>query len=618
MLLSPSEDAVTILQDPTIANDSIAEAPRPGSSVECIERTMTTWDGAELFYRAWLPPVPAQKALLLFHRGHEHSGRFIEIVRELGLEDVAVFAWDQRGHGRSPGERGWAASFSDVVRDIDTFARHISTEHGIPLDNSIVLGHSVAAIAVAAWVHDYAPPIRAMVLATPALRVKLYVPLAVPGLRMLSLAKKKVFISSYVKAGMLTHDAAQAAAYAADPLISRQIAVNILLDLHDTSTRLLADAGAIHTPTLVLTAGSDWVVKNGPPGKFFERLSSPVKKLIHYPGFHHAIFHEADRARPIADVRQFIRERFDSAAPRVSLLKADREGFTKTEHDRLQKPLPFYCPYGLNFRGQKIFLQTMGRLSEGVRIGWETGFDSGASLDHVYQNHPRGITLLGKLIDRFYLSAIGWRGIRQRKVHLQQMLRETIARVRAQGRPVNMLDIAAGPGRYLLEVLRDTKGDDIHAILRDHNKPALEIGREMAGKMGVTSAVFESGDAFDAKSFATIKPPPSIAIVSGLYELFPSNDRVRASLGGLAEALADGGYLIYTNQPWHPQVEMIARVLRNRDGNPWIMRRRTQAEMDELVSAAGFTKLGMLIDRWGIFTVSVARMDPRTNRGRAD
>ena len=52
---------------------------------------------------------------------------------------------------------------------------------------------------------------------------------------------------------------------------------------------------------------------------------------------------------------------------------------------------------------------------------------------------------------------------------------------------------------------------------------------------------------------------------------------------------------------------MIARVLTNRDGAPWVMRRRTQAEMDALVRAVGFEKEGMEIDRWGIFTVSMAR-----------
>jgi hypothetical protein len=47
--------------------------------------------------------------------------------------------------------------------------------------------------------------------------------------------------------------------------------------------------------------------------------------------------------------------------------------------------------------------------------------------------------------------------------------------------------------------------------------------------------------------------------------------------------------------------------LRNREGQPWIMRRRTTAEMDELVRAAGFEKMEMEVDEWGMFTVSIAR-----------
>ena len=75
----------------------------------------------------------------------------------------------------------------------------------------------------------------------------------------------------------------------------------------------------------------------------------------------------------------------------------------------------------------------------------------------------------------------------------------------------------------------------------------------------------------------------------------------------LRVAVQPGGYLVYTGQPWHPQVEMIARVLINREGLPWIMRRRTQGEMDDLVREAGFEKIAQEIDPWGIFTVSLAR-----------
>ena len=36
------------------------------------------------------------------------------------------------------------------------------------------------------------------------------------------------------------------------------------------------------------------------------------------------------------------------------------------------------------------------------------------------------------------------------------------------------------------------------------------------------------------------------------------------------------------------------------------MRRRTQAEIDALVAAAGFRKIAQRTDEWGIFTVSLA------------
>ena len=110
------------------------------------EHTMKTWDGLELFYRSWIPETPTDKALLLFHRGHEHSGRWQELVELLGLRDVVIFALDTRGHGRSAGERGSAASFSALVKDVDAFVRHVSAETEISLPNMIVLGHSVGAV----------------------------------------------------------------------------------------------------------------------------------------------------------------------------------------------------------------------------------------------------------------------------------------------------------------------------------------------------------------------------------------------------------------------------------------------------------------------------------------
>jgi alpha-beta hydrolase superfamily lysophospholipase/SAM-dependent methyltransferase len=575
----------------------------------CSEHTMTLPDGTALFYRAWLPSVPTDKALVIFHRGHEHSGRVQDIVGALGLGDVAIFAWDARGHGQTPGERGYAPSFAAVVKDVDCFVRHVCQTYDKRPENMVVLAQSVGAVTVATWVHDYAPRIRAMILVALALKIKLYVPLAIPGLRILLKLRKdrKTFIQSYVKARMLTHDREQARRYDEDALIARAIAANVLVDLHDASTRLIDDAGAIRVPTLLLAAGADWVVKLAPQRRLFERLGTPLKRMKVFAGMYHDLLHEKDRHLVIDEARQFIREAFDREASPPPLLDAHCYGYTRNEYDRLTESLPCCSPKGLYYRIQRLGMKTLGRLSRGVRLGLRTGFDSGKTLDYVYENQPRGTLLLGKWIDRSYLNSIGWRGIRQRRVNLEKLLKEAVRLVRAEGQPVRLLDIAAGPGRYILETLRELAGNDLTAQLRDNVEANLDAGRKLADEAGLHNVTFQRGDAFDAASLAAIRPAPNVAVVSGLYELFGDNDMVRRSLGGLAAAVPAGGYLIYTGQPWHPQVEMIARVLTNRDGQPWIMRRRTQEEMDDLVREAGFHKITEEIDRWGIFTVSLAR-----------
>ncbi len=234
------------------------------------------------------------------------------------------------------------------------------------------------------------------------------------------------------------------------------------------------------------------------------------------------------------------------------------------------------------------------------------GFDSGESLDHVYRNKAEGTTPLGRLVDRFYLDSPGWRGIRTRKVHVQQLLDQAIAQLAARHEAVQLLDIAAGPGRYVLDTIRNHPQQHISAILCDRDKAGLEAGRQLAKSMNIESVSYRESDAFDAGAIAAITPRPNVVIVSGLYELFPGNIPIRESLDAVGRLITESGFLIYTNQPWHPQQEMIARVLPNRDGAAWIMRCRTQCEMDQLVAAAGFKKIDMLIDNAGIFSVSLA------------
>jgi alpha-beta hydrolase superfamily lysophospholipase len=574
------------------------------------ELAFRTHDGIDLFYRHW-PAItgPARGAIALFHRGHEHSARMAHLVDELALPEFDFFAWDARGHGRSPGARGDSPSFGTSVRDVQTFVDHIGAQHGFVPEDIGIVAQSVGAVVVATWVHDYAPAIRGMVLASPAFRVKLYVPFALPGLRLMRKLFGNFFVSSYVKAKFLTHDPARIASYDADPLLSRSISVNVLLGLQEAADRVVADAQAITVPTQLLVSGADWVVRHGPQHAFFDRLGSTVKERHVLHGFFHDTLGERDRARAVDRVRAFLVRVF--AAPRVrpNLIEADQYGPTREEADALAAPLPPLSPRGLYWAATRAGLRFGGQLADGVRLGLATGFDSGSTLDYIYRNQASGRTPLGRWIDRTYLDAIGWRGIRQRKLDVEALLREAIARLRAIGAPVHIVDIAAGHGRYVLEAVASMADRPDSILLRDYSALNVERGTALIGEKGLGGiARFVHGDAFDRASLATLAPRPTLGIVSGLYELMPDNASVRQSLGGLADAIAPGGFLVYTGQPWHPQLELIARALTShRQGAAWVMRRRTQEEMDQLVAAAGFRKLAQRIGESGIFSVSLAQ-----------
>lgn len=572
-----------------------------------------THDGTRLFYRYWpAAQGEASQAIVLLHRGHEHSGRLQHLVDELNLPDVAMFAWDARGHGRSNQGSERPANLAKFVKDLDCFVQQISSGHGIAVENMAVIAQSVGGVLAAAWAHDYAPRIRCMVLAAPAFKVKLYVPFARAALTLAHRLFGDFRVNSYVRAGALTHDPERIASYNADPLIKRPISVRVLLGLYSASDRIVADAQAIHVPTQLLISGRDWVVRRRPQDEFFERLGATVKEKHCFTGFYHDTLGEKDRSLPIGKAREFIVRMFAQRMEPASLRDADQRGHTWDEYENLRRPLPRLSLRNLKFAVSRIALRTFGRLSAGIRLGLETGFDSGSSLDYIYTNRSSGITGIGKRIDRFYLNAIGWRGIRTRKHNVERALRQCTAMLREEGRQVRVLDIAAGHGRYVLNAFSDLAASQDRILLRDYSEINVRMGKELIRQKGMEQlARFEKGDAFNHDSIAAIWPPPTLSVVSGLYELFPENKLLQGSLAGLADAMEHGGYLVYTGQPWHPQLEFIARTLpSHRDHQPWIMRRRTQAELDQLVRDAGFLKIDQYIDEWGMFTVSIARKAP--------
>lgn len=272
-------------------------------------------------------------------------------------------------------------------------------------------------------------------------------------------------------------------------------------------------------------------------------------------------------------------------------------------YEELIKPLTPLSSSWFKWGSAKVFLNTLGRLSCGVRIGFYNGFDSGQMLDYVYKNKPQGTSFIGKLIDKTYLNSPGWTGIRQRKVHLKKILQEIIDEHQEIGEQTVIMDLASGPGQYLIEVVQENPEAHLQVICRDLNEAGLEEGRKKARELNLTKIRYEKADAFSRKDLQSASPQPNVIVVSGLYELFTDNGTIQQSMRNISKVLNKDDYFVFTNQPCHPQLEMIARVLPNRLGEPWVMKLRSDETVKQWAFEASFQFVRQLIDQWGIFSV---------------
>lgn len=204
------------------------------------------------------------------------------------------------------------------------------------------------------------------------------------------------------------------------------------------------------------------------------------------------------------------------------------------------------------------------------------------------------------------LEDIGWQVLKERQIKLQAFTTQAIRSVHAEKSAVALLDLAMGSGRHLMDVLRSMPELDVQAELRDVDPANLEKGRQLANQLGLTRIQFRQSDAFDGNNLNSLDPAPDVVLAAGLFELTADDQRVKEVLGSLAEAMTPGSFLIFTDQPHHPHLEMIGRVAVQRDESPWAMRRRQVEEMRGLVTDAGFTITEQATDEHGLFTVGLA------------
>ncbi|AZS50103.1 hypothetical protein DM558_04630 [Entomomonas moraniae] len=544
------------------------------------QKKFSSVDGTTLPYQYW--PVDSlnkkSNVVIFLHQGNAEDISLTDLIKTMSLPEYAFFTVGFRDGFFS--ENRDMKDISILVRDFYEFISQVKDNYSIEESNIIIVGEYISALVLSIWLHDYAPQIKGAILLAPTFthtsKIKLY--------------KLSCFFKQRQEYNTRLFPAKNSTL---DGNV-KGCATSFL----DTAKRVMLDASAIYTPIIMLIDQQDSLLTEREQKYFYNNVSSYYKRID-----------IIDDNEIIANkMNQIIKEIACIEESLPSLLKADQQGKTKEEFDKLAAPetrLLKRVYWAIN----RAVIRHIGVLSNGIKLGLKHGFDSGVSLDYVYQNTPSGRNVLGKLLDKIYLNNRSWKGVRQRKKNLEELLLLAIDKVQKDKRNVNILDIAAGTGCYLFDFIAKNSEKINHVLMRDYmNMNVLQGLSALKEKQIVQQVDFEWGDAFSEQSLATLPKDRTIAIASGFYELFNDNQMIIRSLNGVAEALEEGGFLIFTTKIWNPDLEYMARVMSShKDGQAWLLRRRYQLEVDQLMEAAGFSKVAQRIDQWGIFTVTLMK-----------
>jgi len=124
-------------------------------------------DHSRLFVNAWAPDGQARAVVMLSHGMAEHSGRYERLAEALTQAGFALYAHDQRGHGRTAsegllGHYGDRDGWSNVVGDLATLNASIAQKH--PEVPVFLLGHSMGSYVAQAYLMHHSASLQGAIL----------------------------------------------------------------------------------------------------------------------------------------------------------------------------------------------------------------------------------------------------------------------------------------------------------------------------------------------------------------------------------------------------------------------------------------------------------------------
>lgn len=273
------------------------------------EGTFNSVGGVDLYYQHWHSPGPTQAVLAIVHGLGSHSGHFKNLVQHLVPHGYRLYSFDLRGHGRSPGQRGYIHSWTEFREDLRYFLHLIDDrESGHPY---FLLGHSLGAVIAMDYALRFPDGLQGIIAtAMPAGKVGVN-PLKMAIGQVLSQIWPRFTMKTGLDQSTSSRNPEVVATFTQDPLRHVQGTARLVTEFSATIRWLQDHAAELSVPLLMLHGGADRIALPEGSQALFQQVQWPDKERREYAAGYHDVHNDLNYREVMADIGQWLAQHLD-------------------------------------------------------------------------------------------------------------------------------------------------------------------------------------------------------------------------------------------------------------------------------------------------------------------
>ena len=256
-----------------------------------------------LYYQSWHPHSTTKAIVIIVHGLGVHSDIFENIVEFLVTHNYGVYGFDLRGHGRSPGQRGYINSWSEFREDLQALLQLVTQkESNLPL---FLLGQSLGGTIALDYTLRFQAQLQGLILLSPALKVGIS-PLKIKIGRILSTLLPRFALNTGIGEITSSRDPEYVKTLGQDPLRHTKGTARLATEFMQTVTWITDHPQMLQVPLLILQGGADQISLPESSRLLFEKISFADKERLEYPESYHELHNDLNYQEVLVDLGDWL------------------------------------------------------------------------------------------------------------------------------------------------------------------------------------------------------------------------------------------------------------------------------------------------------------------------